>query len=237
MFERGRVLPIAVIAVLLSTVVPVVGWVATSPGLERPSHRLPTAAHPVGPHAFRGLGKGRKRRCVNTNAARPVMLLFHGGGWILFSGAPMASEEEAARMQGFETINVDYVLGDVPTAFTQAVQLAKQLKKRGRRVYAYGESAGGTMAAFLAQRGLADSAAVHSPVSSIPDFINQTRTASASLSRNFFRSAAQAHAGSTEEVFSPAFRRKRASGRSSLSRHRAMHCLRAPWSGQIEIQT
>ena len=207
MFERGRALPRAVIAVLLSTVVPVVGWVATSPALERASHLLPTAARPGGPHGFPRFGKGRKQGCVYPNGTPPVMLFFHPGGWILGAGHPMTREQEAARLQGFETINVDYVLGDVPTAFAQAVQLAKQLKKRGRRVHAYGESAGGTMAAFLAQRGLVNAAAVHSPVSNIPDFINQL-AGIGQYSRDFFDQQLKL-TPQTEEVFSPVFRRKK----------------------------
>ncbi|HEY6638225.1 MAG TPA: alpha/beta hydrolase fold domain-containing protein [Solirubrobacterales bacterium] len=134
------------------------------------------------------------------------MLFFHPGGWLLGPGHPMRREQEAARMQGFETINLDYVLGDVPTAFAQAVRLAKQLKKRGLRVYAYGESAGGTMAAFLAQRGLVDAAAAHSPVSSIPDFINQA-SSSGRYPHDFFDQLFKL-TPQTEEFFSPLFRRK-----------------------------
>jgi acetyl esterase/lipase len=205
-FERGRVLRGAVVAVLLWTLAPVVGWAATGAALAQGPDCLPTAARPPGPYGFAGLGKTRKQCSVDTNAAPPVMLVFHPGGWILAPGHPMTAEQEAARMQGFETINVDYVLNDVPTAFAQAVRLAKQLKKRGLRVYAYGESSGGTMAAFLAQRGLVDAAAVHSPVSSIPDFINQLAS-SGKYSRDFFDQLFKL-TPQTEEVFSPRFRRK-----------------------------
>ena len=206
MFERGRVLRTAGVVVLLWTLAPVVGWAATGAPRAQGPACLPTVARPPGPYGFAGLGKARKQCSVDTNVAPPVMLLFHPGGWILARRHPMTTEQEAARMQGFETINVDYVLNDVPTAFAQAVQLANQLKKRGLRVYAYGESSGGTMAAFLAQRGLIDAAAVHSPVSSIPDFINLLASGG-THSRDFFDQLLKL-TPQTEGVFSPEFRRK-----------------------------
>lgn len=206
MFETGRVLRRVVIAALLWTLALVVGWAATGAALAQGPDCLPTADRPPGPYDFAGLGKARKQCPIDTNAAPPVMLVFHPGGWILAPSHPMTPEQGAARMQGFETINVDYVLNDVPTAFAQAVRLAKQLKKMGRRVYAYGESSGGTMAAFLAQRGLVDAAAVHSPVSSIPDFINLLAS-SGKYSRDFFDRLLKL-TPQTEEVFSPMFRRK-----------------------------
>ena len=65
-----------------------------------------------------------------------------------------------------------YELFDVPTAIAQTVAAAKRLRKRGRQVYAYGESAGGDLAALLAERGLAQAAAVQSSVVDLVAFIN-----------------------------------------------------------------
>ena len=65
-----------------------------------------------------------------------------------------------------------YELFDVPTAIAQTVAAAKRLRKRGRQLYAYGESAGGDLAALLAERGLAQAAAVQSSVVDLVAFIN-----------------------------------------------------------------
>ncbi len=48
---------------------------------------------------------------------------------------------------------------------------AKQAGKGRRSVIAYGESAGGTLAILLAQKGLVDAAAVQSPVVDIPSWL------------------------------------------------------------------
>jgi acetyl esterase/lipase len=98
---------------------------------------------------------------------KPVMLLFHPGGFV-FGDAHM--EDQAARVagrKGFKPVEVNYALQDLPRALHDAKSAARWYRCSGRRVYAYGESTGGNLAARLAERGLARSAATYS---AIPNF-------------------------------------------------------------------
>ncbi len=135
----------------------------------------------------------------------PIMLIFHPGGWI-FAGNDMDQAEQDAEARGFAPIRVAYPLFDVPAAFAQAELLAHGLTKRGRQVFAYGESAGGAMAAALAQKGEVQAAAVHSPVSDIPAFVG-TLTGGNSSNRPFCDSLLKL-TPTTERTFSPDSRRK-----------------------------
>jgi acetyl esterase/lipase len=101
---------------------------------------------------------------AGDSAKKPVMLLFHGGGFIY--NMPMNQAIQAARHRGFQPRVVDYPLGNVPAAVKRSVRLARRLSKR-RSVYAYGDSAGGTLASLLAERGLVKAAATQAPVSNI----------------------------------------------------------------------
>jgi hypothetical protein len=104
---------------------------------------------------------------------RPVVLIFHSGGFI-YAGKPMNQAAQAARRRGFEPKIVDYPLLNVPGAVRESTQLAKRLNRRGRTVYAYGESAGGTLALLLAERGLVRAASAQAPVADIPGWITST---------------------------------------------------------------
>lgn len=103
-----------------------------------------------------------------ANAAEPphppVLLLMHAGGFLL--GDPLLERDAVreARSRGFETANLDYVLGNLPAAVRQVSRIARGFSAAGRRVFAYGESAGGTLAALLAERGLVERAVAVSPV-------------------------------------------------------------------------
>jgi acetyl esterase/lipase len=95
---------------------------------------------------------------------RPVLLLIHGGGF--FEGSPAAMDyaaEIAADEGAFLTLQPAYPLNDLPGAFQRLREVALELRDRGRRVYAYGDSAGGAIAAWLASRGLVRAAAAKSP--------------------------------------------------------------------------
>lgn len=102
---------------------------------------------------------------------KPVMLLFHPGGFVFGDPALEDRAAAAARKRGFRPRSVDYTLGNLPQAVKDATRTAKRLRRKGREVYAYGDSAGGTLAATLAQRGLVRSAAAHAPVSSVPGYL------------------------------------------------------------------
>ncbi len=86
----------------------------------------------------------------------------------------MYQAAHAARMRGFAPKIVDYPLLNVPGAVRQSTQLAKRLNRRGRTVYAYGESAGGMLALLLAERGLVRAASAQAPVADLPGWIVST---------------------------------------------------------------
>ncbi|HET6570580.1 MAG TPA: alpha/beta hydrolase fold domain-containing protein [Solirubrobacterales bacterium] len=95
---------------------------------------------------------------------KPVLLLLHGGGF--FTGDPGYMDYAAAiaAEQGeFATLQPSYPLDDLPAAFAQMKGLALSLRRQGRRVFAYGDSAGGGIAAWLASRGYVAAAAAKAP--------------------------------------------------------------------------
>jgi acetyl esterase/lipase len=95
---------------------------------------------------------------------RPVLLLVHGGGF--FEGSPSAMDYAAgiAAAQGtFATIQPAYPLDNLPAAFNRVKDVALALRAQGREVFAYGDSAGGAIAAWLASRGFVHAAAAKSP--------------------------------------------------------------------------
>lgn len=97
-------------------------------------------------------------------APRPVLLLVHGGGF--YAGAPEAMEYAAAIAADdgrFATLQPAYPLDDLAAAFERVRDVALGLRAQGRRVYAYGDSAGGAIAAWLASRGYVRAAAAKSP--------------------------------------------------------------------------
>jgi alpha-beta hydrolase superfamily lysophospholipase len=65
---------------------------------------------------------------------------------------------------GFRVVNADYPLGDLDAANRYVLRLARRLRREYRHVYAYGESAGGGIAAVLSARGAVDAAVANSPV-------------------------------------------------------------------------
>lgn len=92
------------------------------------------------------------------NGRAVTVLVFHGGGFLY--GVPALEEPFARRLQrrGFEVRSVGYPLGDVERALRYARRTAREARRAGRRVYAVGESAGGSIAVHLAERRLVDRA-------------------------------------------------------------------------------
>ncbi len=107
----------------------------------------------------------------------PVAMLLHGGGFLFEGEDRMAVASELAGELGFEVSYVDYPLFDLPGAIATAERHARALGRGGRTVLAFGESAGGTLAALLAQRGLVDAAATYSPVADMRAFPAHTEDA------------------------------------------------------------
>jgi len=101
---------------------------------------------------------------ADASEQRPVLLLIHGGGF--FEGSPEAMDYAAgiaAAQGGFETLQPAYPLNDLPAAFRQVRDVAIRLRAQGRSVYAYGDSAGGAIAAWLASNGYVRAAGAKSP--------------------------------------------------------------------------
>lgn len=111
------------------------------------------------------VGRERARRAVTRRSPEmPVTLIFPPGGF----GLParrglMDPAAEAARQAGFWPVAVYYPVRDPPAALAHAIAVAR----RTRAVFAYGESAGGTLAARLAQLGLIERASLNAPISNL----------------------------------------------------------------------
>jgi acetyl esterase/lipase len=103
-------------------------------------------------------------------AKRPVVLLFHPGGFVYPCGTPcMADEAVFARSYGFTPRVIDYPTWDVPGAMRAAIDA---VPRHHRPTYAFGESAGGLLATRLAQTGRINAAAAESPVANLPFFVS-----------------------------------------------------------------
>jgi acetyl esterase/lipase len=99
---------------------------------------------------------------------RPVMLLMHAGGFVSGDASYERQAAELARRRGFLARSLEYPLWNLRGAVGYVQRAARFWRRAGHPVYAYGESAGGTLAALLAERGLARSAVAYAPVVNIP---------------------------------------------------------------------
>lgn len=94
----------------------------------------------------------------------PQLLLIHGGSFLFEDPFFEAETSAAALGAGFVPHYLSYPLGDMPAAVLAARAAARELRERyGPAVYAYGSSAGGTLAALLAGDGLVAAAAAKAP--------------------------------------------------------------------------
>jgi hypothetical protein len=66
-------------------------------------------------------------------------------------------------------VKVDYPLCDLSNALPYSINEAKRFP--GRKVYAYGEPAGGSIAARPGEMGLAKNTAVQDPMGDVPKFV------------------------------------------------------------------
>jgi pimeloyl-ACP methyl ester carboxylesterase len=99
----------------------------------------------------------------------PQLLLFHGGSFLFEDPLFRPSTEARAIAAGFVPHYVTYPLGDMPAAVLAARAAARKLRDLVGvgRVYAYGSSAGGTLASLLAGDGLVSAAVAKAPVSDL----------------------------------------------------------------------
>lgn len=100
---------------------------------------------------------------------KPQLLLFHGGSFLFEDPKFRLTTDEPAIAAGFVTHYVAYPLGNVPAAVQAARAAAKKLRKKVgvKNVFAYGSSAGGTLAALLSGEGLVSAAVAKAPVSDL----------------------------------------------------------------------
>lgn len=106
-----------------------------------------------------------------TAATPPVLLMFHSGAFVFGDPQTLDEARDAASDLGFEPVVVAYPLADLPGAVRATAAAARRYEREGRAVFAYGESAGGTLAALLAERDLVDASATYSQVTDIPALI------------------------------------------------------------------
>lgn len=100
----------------------------------------------------------------DAGSAPPHLLLIHGGSFLFEDQTFEPLTRAAALRAGFIPHYLRYPLGDMPAAFQAARAEARRLRARyGSSVYAYGTSAGGTLAALLAGDGLVSAAVAKAP--------------------------------------------------------------------------
>ena len=98
----------------------------------------------------------------------PQLILIHGGSFLYEDPTFEARTKPQAIAAGFVPHYLTYPLGDLPGAVTAAREEAARLRAGfGRNVYAYGSSAGGTLAALLAGDGLVTAAVAKAPPSDL----------------------------------------------------------------------
>lgn len=100
----------------------------------------------------------------DKESAVPHLLLIHGGSFLYEDPTFEPLTRAAARAAGFIPHYLHYPLDDMPAAFQVARAEALRLRALyGSAVYAYGTSAGGTLAALLAGDGLVSAAVAKAP--------------------------------------------------------------------------
>ena len=106
-----------------------------------------------------------------AGSVTPQLILIHGGSFLYEDPTFESLTRPRAIRAGFVPHYLDYPLGDMPAAFQAARAEAVRLRARyGSAVYAYGSSAGGTLAALLAGDGIVSAAVAKAPVSDLFDW-------------------------------------------------------------------
>jgi pimeloyl-ACP methyl ester carboxylesterase len=127
----------------------------------------------VDPAAARGgLPPQRERTgpaAQEGSSAPPQLLLIHGGSFLVNDPFFQPLTEPRAITAGFVPHYLTYPLGDMPAAVQAATAEALRLRAQygAENIYAYGWSAGGTLAALLSGNGLVAAAVAKAPVSDL----------------------------------------------------------------------
>lgn len=101
---------------------------------------------------------------------KPHLILLHGGSFLYDDDEFEATTREAALKAGFIPHYTTYPLGNMPAAVLAVRAEARRLREKlggTNMVYAYGSSAGGTLAALLSGDGLVGAAVAKAPVSNL----------------------------------------------------------------------
>jgi pimeloyl-ACP methyl ester carboxylesterase len=100
---------------------------------------------------------------------RPQLLLIHGGSFLFEDPEFEPLTRAAALAAGFVPHYVTYPLDNLPGAVEKVRAEARRLRQKFGvdRVYAYGASAGGTLAALLSGNDLVSGAVAKAPVSDL----------------------------------------------------------------------
>jgi acetyl esterase/lipase len=116
-----------------------------------------------------GLGAGEGAGGLVGPAQRPQLLLIHGGSFLYDDPYFEPLTRPRAVAAGFVPHYVTYPLGDLPAAVERVRAEARRLRQKFGldRVYAYGSSAGGTLAALLSGDDLVAAAVAKAPISDL----------------------------------------------------------------------
>jgi acetyl esterase/lipase len=100
---------------------------------------------------------------------RPQLLLIHGGSFLYDDPTFEPLTRGRAVAAGFVPHYVTYPLGDLPAAVERVRAEARRLRQKFgvERVYAYGSSAGATLAALLSGDHLVSAAVAKAPISDL----------------------------------------------------------------------
>jgi acetyl esterase/lipase len=103
------------------------------------------------------------------SVARPQLLLIHGGSFLYEDPTFEPLTRGRAIAAGFVPHYVTYPLGDLPAAVERVRAEARRLREKFGldRVYAYGSSAGATLAALLSGDDLVSAAVAKAPISDL----------------------------------------------------------------------
>lgn len=103
------------------------------------------------------------------------LLTHHPGGFLVGTTKIVAYADSYGASQGFHTIDMNYPLGSITEAMNYCSSIAQYVSGFGN-VFAYGESAGGTLAAWLGVNGYAWASAVYCCVPNVWPWANQNPT-------------------------------------------------------------
>ena len=107
--------------------------------------------------------------------ARVHVIVIHGGSFILGDPGMTADTCEAFGNRGWRVTNLSYPLGDLVGAEAALRGAADNARRHSGVTLAYGESAGGGLAALMAARGWVDGAFAWAPVSDLARWKSESR--------------------------------------------------------------